>query len=438
MPPAAAGGRGYPSVQPICALAVLARFPLRLLPVVALLILLGSAAYSGFWGSDPRCAPMSEKLRGLDLVSFWVPGTVLDAGEPEKLYTNARLKKEFKKLHPSRPPGYPIGYPPPIYQLAAAPQPALDYLTAVRLTFFLVAAFNALAGWLATRSVHVPADAPRREGWRWWALGAAMACPGGLSALSSGQLGGLWASFTLGGLYLRSRGRRLAGGLVMGLLWMKPTLAVPVLAALALLGEGAMVGGMVLGGAAVLATSVAADGLEPWQAYVRRLSNPDRMLDDFWIYRHRQVTARSLAGTLMWVKDLREPVGWAAAAVSGGFTAWLAWRARGDAQDALRADLFVGAVLGWAFFSAPHMFEYDLGQDLVAMVASLAWLLGGRARFVRWGWVSLLVAWAASPLTLLPGIGNQGIAPIGVLTWLGWLAAELVGSSPRPDAARPA
>ena len=397
---------------------------LRFLPAVAVAVLLGFASYHAFWGPDPTAA-MSPKLRGLDLVSFWVPGKVLDDGHPELMYDPKQLKAEFKALHPSKPPGYPVGYPPPVYQLAAIPQPSLAYLPAVKAMTYLVALAGAAAGALSVLAVRVPDAMPRREEWRLWALGLGIGFPGTVSAVISGQLGGWWSLSMAAALTLRARAKPFLGGLFLGLLWMKPTLALPVAAGLLLLGEWALLGGMIGGGAVVLAASLAADGLAPWQAYLARMLDTDKILDDFWIYRHRQFTARSLAGTLVWVKEWREPIGWVAGALAAVGTALLAWRTRG-ATEPLHRDLVVGAVLAAALFAGPHMFEYDHGLNIFAVAAGSVWIAAGRARWPRVGMVAVALAWEAPMLTLIPVASKWGIAGMSILFWLAWMGAELL------------
>ncbi len=393
---------------------------------IALAILVGIAIFSAFWG-PAATAPNSEKARGLDLASFWVPAKVLDEGDGDRIYDKKRIRAEFKKLHPSKPPGYPIGYPPPIYQLFSLPQPALGYLTTVCAMLMAMPFVHALGALFMVAAVRVPPTDPRRDSWRELALGFAIAAPGAISTLVSGQLGGVWTLSAGIALWAWSRGRRGLAGVALAALWMKPTLAVPVVVALALLGEATMLAAMVVGGAGVLALSLAAHGTEPWVAYLQRMSAFDKALDDFWIYRHRQVNVRGLAGILAPVASWREPLGWVAAGVATVYAGWVSVATKAAAtNDALSADLRRGLVLAAALVAGPHMFEYDLGLDVFAMAVSLAWLWTGRASWVAAGWLSLGAAWAAPLITSVPYISKLALPTWSLLFWVAWMTAELV------------
>ena len=388
--------------------------------------MMGIAMFTGFWG-PPAFAPNSDKPRGLDLVSFWVPAKVLDEGAGDRIYDKKRIRAEFKKVHPPNPPGYPIGYPPPIYQLFSLPQPALGYLTTVRAILMAMPLVHALGALLMVAAVRLPRSDPRRGTWREVALGFAIAAPGAISTIVSGQLGGVWTLSAGLAVWAWSRGRPTLAGVALAVLWMKPTLAVPVVVALALLGEGTILAGMVVGGAGVLALSIAADGTAPWKAYLGRMSAFDKTLDDFWIHRHRQVNVRGLVGTLVPVESWREPVGWLGACVATGYTGWVAFASKTTAGgDPLRDDLRRGLVLAAALIAGPHMFEYDLGLDAFAMAVSLAWLWTGRARWVGAGWLSLAAAWAAPLITSVPVISSLALPTWSLLFWIGWMTAELI------------
>ncbi len=398
----------------------------RTLAPIALAILLGIALFTAFWG-PAATAPNSAKLRGLDLVSFWAPATVLDRGDGADIYTKKPIRAEFKKLHPSKPPGYPIGYPPPIYQLFSLPQPALGYLDTVRAILLAMPLVHALAALWMVAAVRVPLSDPRRGSWRELALGFAIAAPGAISTIVSGQLGGVWTLSAAIALWAWSRGRRPLAGVALAVLWMKPTLALPMVLTLVLLGEGTILSSMVAGGAAMLALSLAAHGTEPWLAYFHRMSAFDKALDDFWIYRHRQVNVRGLVGILVPSASWRESLGWIAAGGATLYVGWVSVATKAAAtSDALSADLRRGLVLAAALVAGPHMFEYDLGLDVFAMAVSLAWLWTGRASWRRAGWLSLGAAWAAPLITSVPYVSKLALPTWSLLFWIAWMTAELV------------
>ncbi len=389
----------------------------RLLLAVVLVVFVGVVGIFAFAGADPG-GPQPRRQRGMDLIHYWVAGTLLDGGAAAQLYDAERYKPEYQALYPERPPRYPVGYPPPIYQLFALPQPALAYVVGAKLLLGLLAGLHLVGSGLVVAAAHVARE--RREA----ALAMAIGLPGAVSSVMSGQLAGLWVLSLGGGWWLRSRGRPGAAGLALALLWMKPTLAVPVGAAFLLLGELRLLGGLVLGGAAVLAASLAAPGgVEAWAAYLGRLSDPGDLLGDFWIFWHRQATLRTLVAGLAPSKAAAIGFGWVGAAL--GVAAAVAIARRSPAANAGSSDLHAGAVLSWCLLAAPHLLEYDLGLHLFGMVASAAWLAAGRARFPRAGAGAIAFAWGAGAYVLVNRSAHVNLTALAVLLWAVWMAVEV-------------
>ena len=386
---------------------------------MATLVLLGNGVYFGFVGEDPT-SPTPLRIRGMDLVSYWVGGEILAEGHGDRLYVPAENHPHFKRLYPPRPPHYPIGYPPPIYQVFQA-LTGFDYFSAIKVVLIALAALHALgARWCVDA---LPALKP----WRREALAAALLLPGGLSAVSTGQPGGVWTAALGAAMVLRLRGNRgLAGG-VLSLLFLKPTLAAPLMFALALTGEWAMVGGMVAGGVGILGLSLLAGGLPAWEAYLEKLANPGKFMASFWIWWSRQITFRSWLPKFFENTPWADRVGWACMALAAGFLGWvsvLAARVR-RRGEAISTELAFGATISAALFAAPHMLDYDFGLHLPALLAAGLWLLSGRARWPKTGWVLLALTWSAAWYPPANRIVLLNLCVTAIAAWLIWLALEL-------------
>lgn len=393
----------------------------RLAPLVGAAILLGTAAQMSFRGEDPA-GPDPKWIRGCDLVSFWVGGTILDDGDAATLYARKKNRKYLVALYPAKPPRYAFAYPPPVYQLFAIPQPRLDYLLSAKVLMFAMAAAHA-----AGAAMLLATSAPLRR-WRDLALGFLIALPAAGSVITSGQLGGLWVLCLGAGFFLRHRGHSVLGGVVMAGLWMKPSLGLPVALAFAWMGERRVVLGMVLGGLGILGTSLAAGGGPAWLGYLGRLQDPVDYLEDFWIHRLRQVTLRATLATLSGDEAVSRALGWIGVSLGILLSAWVRWQGRGDRENAPRRDLALGATMSALFLATPHLFEYDLGMHLPALVAAAAWMAAGRA---RWPWVGAalwLASYFAGAIAFAGSAVHFNLATLLVLAWVAWMGMELRAS----------
>ncbi len=226
---------------------------------------------------------------------------------------------------------------------------------------------------------------------------------------------------------LRSRGRRLGAGAALAILWMKPTLALPVALALLLLGEVGLLAGLLLGGVGILLASLlASSGPDAWTAYLHRVSDPGDLLGDFWILWRRQATLRTFFAGFSNGNLGQLVLGWVGTAVGvvGAISAaWLGRRTARIHTDA--ADLHAGAVISWCLLAAPHLLEYDLGMHLVGWVASFGWLAAGRARYPRAGAVLLGFAWLAGAFVLVNKSAHVNLTALSIALWASWMLAEL-------------
>lgn len=398
----------------------------RALPWIAAGALFTLTAVMSFAGEDPG-GPIPRKVRGMDLVQYWAGGAVLAAGDAEHLYVRKRSEQEIKAIFPLKPPGYVMGYPPPIYQLAALPQAAMSYPTAAKLTMFAATALH-----LAASGALLLGMKPLRP-WLPWALALAFLLPGAIQTTIVGQLGGLWLAFLVVAWRLREQGRPALAGLCLGALVVKPTLLAPIGLAFCVLGEAGVLLGLVLGAGAVAALSYAAPGgAVTWEAWLHRASDPTAMLSQFWHFWSRQINLRSLLGGFFADKAVAAVAGWVGMGLGGLLTLAMAWprwrdgagRAAREA-DPDRASLQLGAVLSAAFLTGPHFLEYDFALHLGGLAASAAWIVGGRARWPRAGAILLAGAWLSVAVIKLNPIVHVSVTTILVAAWVGWMCAEL-------------
>lgn len=386
------------------------------LPRLAAVLLLLLALVFIVGGKDPAGVHPGF-VRGVDLASYWIGGTILAAGDDEELYSRRRSAAELKALFPPKPPFYPVAYPPPIYQLLALPQPTVPYAVAARVMLGLFAALHLVGATLVVRA------GPDLGKWRGAVLAAAFVCPGAVSVVVSGQLAGLWVTFLGLGLWARAQGRPILGGVALAGLWLKPTLAAPAFFALVLLGEGQLIGGMILGGGLILAASLAAGGFVAWQEYVELMLHPGKVMKSMFSRIDRHLTLRALFAGIA-PKDWAATAGWVGAGVAAIGAAALSWVGR-RADDAPSRALRFSAVLVAAFLASPHFYEYDAALHLPATVASAAWLASGRAAYPRAGWVLGLLGLLAGGIVLVDKFIGFNLATILVAAWVGWMGAEL-------------
>jgi hypothetical protein len=400
----------------------------RLLVAAAGAAVLGCAANvvaMGFAGTDPY-APGGEYNRGGDFAHFWAGAIVLERWGGEALYDQARFREALRIIFPPWALGYDAVYPPPVYQLCA-PFAAVPYGTAARVFLVLMAELFALGAFLLVRAV--PAlDAPAR---RPLAIAFLAASPPLYMNAQVGQVAGLWFAMVAGGVLLLTRGRPLAAGALLGLLWAKPTLALVAGAALVLTGRRRALAGMVLGGAALFAVSISF-GPDAWVAYAAALARLPRVLDDLF-FPLRHATFRGLLS--LW----GAPAGvalWVGAGAGLVLAAAAARAARGAEARGERALLGLGATLSAAALAVPHLFEYDLWVHHVGLAAGAAHLLTGRARRPRLGIVLGSLAWWL-PAFESSLMGGSGVGTLALAAWIGWMIAELAGDAPAASTVQP-
>lgn len=391
--------------------------------VVAVVLILAAVVTLGvtlFAGTDPG-GPVPNQCRGGDLVAFWGAAQLLDDGGGEDIYRFHETASYHREICPLRKMGMRVSYPPPVYTGFRAMLP-LGYPLGARL--LMVALFAVLVG----SAVVLPSlgrGANREE--RLVLAAAVVGSPAAFILTVTVQLGAVWLAIAAGGFILLRRRHDLAGGVVLGLLCAKPTLAAAAFAALALTGRRRAALGWFLGGALLLMASLAAEGLVPWEAYVEFIKSPNATRDT-WLGPWRHLTLRSgLAVHLKPRSDTAMAMGNLGMVLGVGLGVWVGVAARRARRhrDELD-DLFGLAAVFSAFLLAmPHLLDYDGVVFAPAWLASAWWLRSGRAAWPRAGWILLALGWLAPAFTGIAWIYRVPVVVAPLLAWVVWMGAEI-------------
>jgi hypothetical protein len=319
---------------------------------------------------DPRGKPI-----GYDFMAFWSAARLALDGRPEAAFDGAAIAAVQHAAVPFLPNIWFPWHYPPIFLLVVVPLGMLPYPAALALFVLGTAAL-----WAAL----VRHILPDRRAWI-----VAAAAPAGLITLLDGQNALLTAS--LAGFALLWLDRRpLAAGILIGLLAVKPHLAL--LFPLALLAEGrwrsiAAAAATVL---ALAAASLLAFGWDIWAVFLHHLPLTQAMADA------GAVPWGTMPSPYVFALSLGAPVAVAsllqgAAALFAAICVWLVWRRRNAPFEAKAATLVAGSLL-----VSPYLFYYDLTWAALA----IAWLamLGLRSGFHRGEREILLFAWLAPAL----------------------------------------
>lgn len=340
---------------------------------------------------------LQGNVLGTDFVTFYAASLIALAGRGVDAFDYRLLAEVQHQLFPGYEQGPFAWFDPPTFLLVVTPLALVPYLV----SFAGFVAGTATA-WLATL---------RRTLTRPGALWVAIAFPGLWVCAAQGQNGLLTAALAGGSVLLHQR-RPVVSGVLLGLLAIKPHLAV--LFAVALVAGRAWRTLAVAAGTALafLAASVAVFGREVLPA---------------WLGSLQLARAATESGLLPWTKMpssfallrlLDVPVGLAYAghavvAVGAAAAVWLVWR-RSDSLP-LRGAVLLAAT----FLANPYAFDYDLAW----LAFPIAWLAGlGLDHGWRRGEREVLVAaWLLPALaTALATFTRLQVAPfvLGALVWL--------------------
>lgn len=328
------------------------------------------------WRSLPGLVDPEGKPVGYDFIAFWSAAHLAVEGRPAAAFDWYAIQAAHRLAVPGIGQKLFLWHYPPTYLLMILPLGLLPYVWA------LLAFIGGTALLWAALVRRVLSD-PRA-----WIVAAAL--PAGLVNIMHGQNGFLTAG--IAGFALLALDRRpLCAGVLIGLLAIKPHLAV--LFPIALLAEGrwrtiAAAAATVCG---FCAASVAAFGWPFVQAFLHDLPIVQQLIDGgllpWGMMPSPYVFALSLGVPAAVAMGLQ-----IAAAATAAVCVWVAWRAPAAPFEAKAAVLVIGSLL-----VSPYVFYYDLTWAGLA----IGWLavLGLRDGFRRGEREILFAAWV-SPIAM--------------------------------------
>jgi hypothetical protein len=343
-------------------------------------------------GLDFRGQPL-----GTDFVTFYAASRLVLAGHAIKVFDYHALDAMQKSVFPSFTGELFAWFYPPTYLLVIAPLALIGYLPS-----FLAFVASTFTAWLVAlrRAIGRPG-----AGW------LIAAFPGLWVCAAHGQNGMLTAALA-GGSILLHRRRPVLSGVLLGLLAIKPHLAV--LFAVALLAARAW---KTIAAAAVtalgfLGVSVLVFGRDVLSAWLGSLQFARIATEE------GALPWNKMPSTFAMLRMLGVSVEWAyvlhfVVAVAAAVAVWLVWR-RTESLALRGAVLMAGT-----FLANPYAFDYDL----VWLAFPIAWLaLYGLDRGWRRGDREVLVAaWVLPAVaTALATVTRVQIAPfvLGALVWI--------------------
>jgi arabinofuranan 3-O-arabinosyltransferase len=373
------------------ALALLALYAIALIAVVG----------QHLWPAAANGAPTR-----IDFAEFWSAGRVALTGHAADAYDWRALLKVIE----GRTPGafgsrsFPFYYPPPVL-LGLAPLGLLSFAAAAAVWMTAGVAAYAAAIWAATRETG--------------ARLVALASPAAFICLLAGQNGLLTAALA-GGVLALHRRRPLVAGVLLGLLVMKPQLAVLFPVALLAAGRWKTLATAAVTALALAALATLAFGPSVWTACLHAMHPgpgqpapmaglpPAKLLS---VYGLGRVLGLGASAAMI------VQVACAAAAV-----AWTGWLWRGDKPFALRA---AGVCFAALLFS-----PYNCIYDLPIAGVGLAYLLDSGGRRFTWVEGGLMAAAYLLPLAFF--VYPYPYGPPICLTLCVLTAARLAIRRPRP------
>lgn len=345
------------------------------------------------WQSLPTLVDPTGKALGNDFLQFWSAARLALAGRPEAAFDLRTLIGVEHATVPALPNLLAPWSSPPTFLLVVMPFGLLPYPVALALFLTVTAGLWAL---LVRRVI------PGRRAWI-----VAAAAPAGLVTLVAGQNGFLTAAIAGFALLLLDR-RPIAAGLLIGLLAIKPHLAVLFPLALIAAGRWRTFVAAAASTSAFAIASVVAFGWDTTAAFVANLSRAQGFTDSgqrAW----SELPTPYVFGLSLGLPHAGAIALQAAAALFGALCVWRVWRNPGTAFEARAATLLAASLL-----VSPYLSHYDLTWAALAV----GWLaaLGLKTGFRRGEREILLLAWLA-PM-LIPPVQMMIGWQLGFLTLL--------------------
>lgn len=366
-----------------------------------------------------------DHARGRDFVNVWTAAHLVAAGRATEVFDPETFWRAEHLLFSPRLPFHFWSYPPPTLFMTL-PFGRLDYFAALELwtALGLAAVGPALAVFL--RGTH------RR---RRWDLALLLLAPAVATNVGLGQNGAFTAALLLGGLALLDR-RPWTAGALLGLLVVKPQIALLLPVVVLAGGRWRVLGGAAASALLLLPLSAAVFGAATWSAFVAHTLPMQALMMSrghgpfLWM-----MPSAFAAGRLWgWPAD-RALLAQIPFALFGLALAWRAWRS--GAEPAVKAGVLALAT----FTASPQVFNYDLIP--AAAAALLLWRTEDRWRGWRqtWSWAGRLLALAVwvLPVAEVPlqwAKVPPGPALLALAAWrLAWVGGALGGRRyvPRPS-----
>jgi len=330
----------------------------------------------------------------MDFVSYWAAARLADSGNPAGAYDLA-LHRSVELGAIPLGGALPFAYPP-CFLLLLAPFGLLSYPAAA-------------ADWvLLTFAAYCAAMRRWAPAMPWLAL----SFPPLLANVITGQAGLLTAALFAGGMALLPK-RPVAGGLLLGLLIVKPQLGLILPLALLAGREWRGLAGAAASAAGLVLLSLLLFGWAPWQAWLGNAGFIASIASEGLAGWHRMASvygALRLAGAsagLAWAGHALVAL---AAAAAG---AWVWYR---KADPGARAAALAAATA----LASPYLFVYDT----TILIVPFLWLIGQRRALPLIG-----VAWAVLFLALIQTAGWSGGPNLTPLAAILLLAVQLRGLS---------
>lgn len=352
---------------------------------------------------DPKGRPL-----GCDFIQFWAASYLALAGHAESAYDVSLLFEAQKVALPTSQSLY-AWYYPPAFGLIVLPLALLPYLEA-----YLVFMLATLGGYLAVLSRIVKGrDAI-------WCLAA---FSGAWMNFIQGQNAFLTAALA-GATLLCLEWRPILAGVLMGLLAIKPHLALLFPVALIAIGAWRSLATAGLVAVAFVAAGTLMLGLPAFEAWFRSLGNAWEFLknaEDHWLKMPTVFAALRMLG----VPVVGACIGHFLVAAAAAAAVWKIWR-RCPSWPLRSAALMTATCL-----ASPYLFDYDLAW----LAFPIAWIA---QTGLRDGWQpgereALVAAWIL-PLVMAPiaMVVPIQIGPLVLLTLLWFIFRRAACGQPRP------
>ncbi len=345
------------------------------------------------------------KPLGCDFITYWAASRMALAGQASQAYSLASMFHVEHLAVPASDSMFAWYYPPAFY-LVALPLGLMPYLVA----------YGVFSAVTLALYVYVMRRTSQGREWMW--------CLAGFSGvwlnLLQGQNGFLTGALA-GGAVLALRRRPVLAGVLVGLLAIKPHLALLFPVALVAIRAWRTLAAAAVTAIAFTGAGVAVLGVATLRACIGSLAEARRFVEQGslpWAKMPTVFAALRLAGASVWLAYAAHAVVAAGAAA----VTWRVWRRCGDWQ--VRGAVLLSAT----FLVSPYVFDYDLAW----LAFPIAWLaaVGMRDGWLRGEREWLVAAWLL-PVAMAPlaSATHVQIGPV-VTAGLVWLGARRAGVVP--------